>query len=126
MGGMDPEEARKKAEAEANQREILRIFQSSKRFADNARVLIAEGHMVITLYVGESSEIFVLTPHHAKRLSQLLASQVASYEAQQGNIPASFQTSILSPIQPEKPPKNEGGEAQPPASENPKGPKTGR
>ncbi len=89
-------------EEEKNNQEIVKIFSSSKKFCENARVLIGEGQIIISLYSAGTPEPenFVLTPHHAKRLSQLFSFQIQNYETNNGTIPTSWvPPAIQSPIQ---------------------------
>lgn len=113
---MTPEEEQKKR----NDEELAHVMRSPKRFAENARVVYLEGHLVLALYVGDAPpELYALTPHHAKRLSQLFAHQVKNYEIQQGVIPTNLDLSVPSPLSQEDLKKPDSDESAPPETEPP-------
>ncbi len=88
-------------EIEKNKQENDKILKATKRFIDDTRTLIAEGSIVFGFYFGEMPESFVMTPQHAKRLSMILAHQIANYESVFGPIAASWTPpNVQSPIQP--------------------------
>ncbi|HVZ75746.1 MAG TPA: hypothetical protein VG934_00535 [Candidatus Paceibacterota bacterium] len=110
---MTPEEQAKTEQEIQNEQEIQRIAKTPKSFSENVRVLFGEGHFVLTVYKGEMSESYVLTPHHTKRLSQLLSFQISEYERQNGEIPAMLDLRIPSPFQNDlQGPKSDGESKQ--------------
>ncbi len=53
---------------------------------------------------GSFSETYSLTPQHAKRLMQYLSHEVHDYEEKHGNIKATWNPNVVSPVQRVNPP----------------------
>lgn len=89
---MTPEEQKKMDD------EFKRIlFLSEKKFADNALLYFAEGYFALCVYIGGTSEVFVLTPYQVKRMARNFSQQIQRYEDSFGVV--SVDLNIPSPIQ---------------------------
>lgn len=104
--------------------EFDRVIAGSKKFTENARVFHQEGHIILVLYSGGTSESYVLTPQNAKRLGQLIGWQIGNYEGFYGAVQASFvPPSIPSPLQQDdlNSPPDSSAPPAPEAGESPSG-----
>ncbi len=74
-----------------------------KTFCENISVAFTPEFFLMGLNTGEQNSIYTLTPQHMKRLQQYLVHQVTEFEKANGEIKASWNPNIVSPLQPNLP-----------------------
>ena len=80
------------------------LQKAPKMFCENIRVGFSPEFFVMGLSSGAQSSIFSLTPQHAKRLLQYLGHEISSYEKAHGEIKATWNPNVVSPVQKINPP----------------------
>ena len=80
------------------------IKQAPKLFCERAQVAYSPEFFVLGLQSGNDTDVFTLTPQHAKRLAQYLAHQVSDFEEKNGKIDANWNPNVVSPVQRANPP----------------------
>lgn len=83
------------------------IKKGTKLFCESINVAFTPEYFVLGLTSGDQGALYALTPEHTKRLQQYLAHQLKEYEEKHGEIDAKWDPKILSPVQPEKPNKEQ-------------------
>jgi hypothetical protein len=78
------------------------VKKSPKVFCESIHVAFTPEFFVMSLNSGVQTGIYALTPQHAKRLQQYLTHQVNEYEKVHGEIKATWNPNIVSPLQPRK------------------------
>lgn len=89
------------------------LFKAEKKFVDNALLYFARGYFALSVYTGESSQIFALTPYQVKALADTFRNQMRRYEDTFGEV--ALDLSVPSPLtQAElQKPDDSGGSADP-------------
>ncbi len=82
------------------------LEKAPKLFCENIRLGYSPEFFVIGLSSGTQSSIFSLTPQHTKRLLQYLTHELAEYEKKHGEIRATWNPNIVSPVQKVNPPSD--------------------
>jgi hypothetical protein len=77
-----------------------------KLFCESINVGYTPEFFVMGLSSGNQASIYSLTPQHAKRLQQYLSHQISEYEKQHGQINATWNPTIISPVQRKNPPSD--------------------
>lgn len=80
------------------------LKNAPKLFCESINVAYTPEFFVMGLSSGNQSNIYSLTPQHAKRLLQYLAHQVSEYEKEHQEITAEWKPAIVSPVQRANPP----------------------
>ncbi len=80
------------------------LKQAPKVFCENINVAFTSEYFVLAPRSGNQATIYSLTPQHAKRLSQYLNHQIQEFEAKHGEIHATWDPNIVSPVQRANPP----------------------
>ena len=80
------------------------LKKAPKMFCESINVVYTPEYFIASLSSGAQSSIYSLTPQHTKRLLQYLTYQVGEYEKQHGEIKATWNPNIVSPLQPPKKP----------------------
>ncbi len=75
------------------------LQKAPKLFCENIKIGYSPEFFVMALSSGTQSSIFSLTPHHAKRLQQYLTHEIAQFEKTHGEINATWNPNIVSPVQ---------------------------
>ena len=79
------------------------IKKAPKIFCESINVAFTSEFFVMSLSSGSQTGIYALTPQHAKRLQQYLTHQLSEYEKVNGEVTATWNPNIVSPLQPKKP-----------------------
>ncbi len=74
------------------------LSKEEKKFCENISAAFSQEYFVLGMMSGEDVETYVLTPQHAKRLTQYLTNQITAYEEKYGVIHAEWKPGIESPI----------------------------
>lgn len=82
-----------------------------KQFCENVNIGATPEYFILGLISGEDAKTYVLTPQHAKRLSQSLAYNISEFEKRYGEIKTEWAPGIQSPMQIIDI-KNEGGKGK--------------
>lgn len=80
------------------------LQKAPKMFAENIQLGYTPEYFVMGVSSGSQGHIFSLTPGHAKRLQQYLAHELKNFEEQHGEINATWNPNVKSPVQPSHPP----------------------
>ncbi|MCD5381169.1 MAG: DUF3467 domain-containing protein [Candidatus Pacebacteria bacterium] len=80
------------------------IKKAPKVFCESINIAFTPEYFVIGLTSGNQGTIYTLTPQHAKRLQQYLKHQLTEFEGKNGEIDATWDPKILSPVQRANPP----------------------
>lgn len=80
------------------------LKKAPKMFCESINVAFTPEFFVIGLSSGNQSNIYSLTPQHAKRLQQYLTHQISEYEKEHTEIVAKWTPTIISPVQRMNPP----------------------
>lgn len=75
------------------------LAKAPKQFSDNINIGFTNEFFLMAIASGEAGIVYALTPGHAKRLSQMLAHNIAQYEKQYGEVPTEWSENVPSPIQ---------------------------
>lgn len=75
------------------------LNRTPKLFCENVNIGVTSEFFILGLTSGDDAEAYVLTPQHAKRLSQSLAYNISEYEKKYGEIETKWTPGIESPIQ---------------------------
>jgi hypothetical protein len=79
------------------------IKNAPKLFCESINMAFTPEFFVMSVSSGVDTDTYALTPQHTKRLQQYLAHQVAEFEKAHGEIQATWNPNIVSPLQPSKP-----------------------
>lgn len=80
------------------------LKNAPKLFAENIRVGYTPEYFVLGVSSGSQSQIYALSPAHAKRLQQYLDHEIKNFETKHGEITAEWNPNIVSPVQRANPP----------------------
>jgi hypothetical protein len=80
------------------------LKNAPKVFCESINVAFTPEYFILAPASGNQATIYTLTPQHAKRLQQYLTHQIGEYEAKNGEIDASWDPKIVSPVQRANPP----------------------
>ena len=80
------------------------LKSAPKLFCESITVGFTPEYFVMALNSGNQAGIYSMTPEHIKRLSQYLSHEVAEYEKANGEIKATWNPNIPSPVQRFNPP----------------------
>jgi hypothetical protein len=80
------------------------LKNAPKLFCESINIGFTPEFFVMGLSSGNQASIFSLTPEHAKRLHQYLGHQITEYERDNRPIIATWNPTIVSPVQPKNPP----------------------
>lgn len=80
------------------------LEKAPKLFCENIKMGFTKEFFVIALSSGEQAAFYSLTPEHAKRLHMYLAHEIAGYEKEHGEIHATWNPNVVSPVQRLNPP----------------------
>lgn len=75
-----------------------------KLFCENVRIGHSPEYFVMGVTSGDQAQVYSLTPGHAKRLMQYLEYEIDEYEKKHGEITATWDPSVVSPVQRANPP----------------------
>lgn len=75
------------------------LNKTPKQFCENVNIGTTSEFFILALLSGEDAKTYVLTPQHAKRLSQSLAYHIAEFEKKYGEIGTEWTPGVQSPIQ---------------------------
>lgn len=78
--------------------------KSPKLFAENVRLGHTAEYFVLGVSSGAQAQMYTLTPGHAKRLLQYLEHEVKNFEDVNGEITATWNPNVISPVQKANPP----------------------
>ena len=78
------------------------IKKAPKVFCESINMAFTPEFFVMSLSSGSQTGIYALTPQHAKRLQQYLTHQLSEYEKANGEVKATWNPNIVSPLQPRK------------------------
>ena len=81
------------------------LKKAPKMFCESINIGFTPEYFVVGLSSGSQANIYSLTPQHAKRLKQYLEHQLSEYEQKHGEITAEWNPQIVSPVQPQTPPR---------------------
>ncbi|MEL6804848.1 MAG: DUF3467 domain-containing protein [Bacteroidota bacterium] len=84
------------------------LQKAPKVFAENVKLGFTPEYFVLATSSGSQATIYALTPGHAKRLQQYLAHEIKNYEEKHGEIKATWDPSVKSPVQKRPNPPSEG------------------
>jgi hypothetical protein len=79
------------------------IKKTPKLFCESINIAYTPEFFVLSMSSGSQTNIYALTPQHAKRLSQYLTHQLTEYEKSNSAIEATWTPHVVSPLQPKKP-----------------------
>ena len=79
------------------------IKKAPKNYCESINVAFTSEFFVMSLSSGSQTGNYALTPQHAKRLQQYLTHQLSEYEKVNGEVAATWNPNIVSPLQPKKP-----------------------
>lgn len=82
------------------------LQKAPKLFCENIKVGFHPEYFVVGLSSGNQAQTYALSPAHAKRLQQYLASEIAEYEKKHGEITAKWNPNVVSPVQRKNPPSD--------------------
>ena len=82
------------------------LKSAPKLFCERINIGFTPEYFVIGLTSGSQGSIYSLTPQHAKRLQQYLTHQLAEFEGKHGEINATWDPKIVSPVQRKNPPSS--------------------
>jgi len=80
------------------------IMKAPKIFCESINIVFTPEYFLLGVSSGDETDMYALTPEHAKRMHQYLTHQINEFEKQQGNIKASWNPNIVSPVQRMNPP----------------------
>lgn len=80
------------------------LKKAPKLFCENIRIGHSPEYFVVAFNSGDQAQLFSLTPAHAKRFLQYLEFEISEYETKNGVITASWDPSVISPVQRANPP----------------------
>ncbi len=80
------------------------LKNAPKLFCESISVGYTPEYFVMGLSSGTQASIYSLTPQHLKRLREYLNHQIAEYEKEHGEIKASWNPNVVSPVQRMNPP----------------------
>ncbi|MCA9361044.1 hypothetical protein KC845_00650 [Candidatus Kaiserbacteria bacterium] len=80
------------------------LKNAPKLFCENIRVGFSPEYFVVGLSSGSQSNIYALTPEHAKRLHEYLEHEIKNFEEKHHKIEAKWDPNVLSPVQRANPP----------------------
>lgn len=75
------------------------INEVPKKLCENISIAYTKEFFVMVLLAGSETNVYALTPQHAKRLAQYLSHRVDEFEQSHGTIDAQWQPDFESPIQ---------------------------
>ena len=81
------------------------LKKAPKVFCESINVAFTPEYFVIAPSSGNQATIYTVTPQHAKRLQQYLSHQITEFEAKHGQIDATWDPNIVSPVQRVNPPR---------------------
>ena len=82
------------------------LQSAPKLFADTIKVGYTDEFFVFGIGSGDQAQVYAITPAHAKRLQQYLTYELKTFEEKYGEIPAKWDPSVVSPLQPHRKPNN--------------------
>lgn len=82
------------------------LKKAPKMFCESINIGFTPEYFVVGLSSGNQANIYSLTPQHAKRLKQYLEHQLSEYEEKHGEVTAEWKPQIVSPVQPNHPPRD--------------------
>lgn len=80
------------------------LIHAPKLFCESISIAYTPEYFVMGLTSGDQGALYTLTPQHAKRLQQYLTHQLKEYEEKHGEIHATWNPNIVSPVQRINPP----------------------
>ncbi len=80
------------------------LKNAPKLFCESINIGFTPEFFVMAVSSGQQSNIYSLTPQHAKRLLQYLGHQISEYENANGAINAHWSPTVVSPVQRRNPP----------------------
>lgn len=75
------------------------LKKAPKLFCESVNIAYTPEYFVTALTSGAQASIYTFSPQHAKRLAQYLERQIKEYEAKHGEINATWDPNVLSPVQ---------------------------
>jgi len=83
------------------------ILNAPKQYCDNVRLMSSEEAFLFVASSGSTASVYVFSPAHLKKLSQMILKHITDYEKQFGPIKAEWNPNIPSPfVDLKNPPKN--------------------
>lgn len=80
------------------------IKKAPKLFCENIKIGHTPEYFIMGVSSGNQAQFYSLTPGHAKRLLQYLEFEIAEYEKTHGEITATWNPNVVSPVQRANPP----------------------
>ncbi len=80
------------------------LKKAPKLFCENIRIGYTAEYFVVGMSSGTQAQIYSLSPAHAKRLLQYLTHELKDFEEKHGEITASWNPNVVSPVQRANPP----------------------
>lgn len=75
------------------------LKRAPKLFAENMKIGYSSDYFILGISSGAQAQVYSLSPAHAKKLQQYLAHQIAEYEEKHGEITATWDPNVVSPVQ---------------------------
>jgi hypothetical protein len=75
------------------------LQKAPKLFCESIKIGYSQEFFVMALSSGTQATIYSLTPQHAKRLQQYLTHEIEAFEKIHGEIKATWDPNIVSPVQ---------------------------
>lgn len=82
------------------------LKRAPKLFCESIKIAHSPEYFVFGLSSGSQAHIFSLTPAHTKRFLQYLSYEVAEFEKTHGEIDATWEPHVISPVQRANPPSD--------------------
>jgi hypothetical protein len=92
-----------------NQQINQALASAPKQYCDSIRIIQSEEAFLLAMFSGGNASVFVLSPGHLKKFSQMVANNIDKYEKQYGPIKAQWNPNVPSPFSPDdlkNPPKD--------------------
>lgn len=80
------------------------LKKAPKFLCENIKIGYSPEYFVLGLSSGRQAQFYSLTPGHAKRLYQYLEYKIGEYEKEHGEITATWDPNVVSPVQRYNPP----------------------
>lgn len=80
------------------------LKKAPKLFAENMKIGYSSDYFILGISSGAQAQVYSLSPAHAKKLQQYLDHQIKEYEEKHGEITASWDPNVVSPVQRQNPP----------------------
>jgi DNA replication protein DnaD len=80
------------------------LKKAPKLFCENIRIGFTPEYFVMGMSSGTQAQIYSLSPAHAKRLVQYLTHELKEFEDKHGEINATWNPNVVSPVQRANPP----------------------